>query len=294
MKSIQSRGERVFQAADVAVMLLLMLAMAYPLIYTVLASVSDSYQLMSSPGLLYKPLGFSLDAYSMVLKNRSIYTGYTSTLLYVSVGTLINLTMTSMAAYSLALRKLKLRDTIMFLITFTMMFNGGLIPTYLQVKSLGLMNTMWAVVLPVAINTQNLIIMRTAFRAIPESLSESAKIDGAGEFRVFWQIYLPLAKATIAVMVLFYGVSHWNSWFSAAIYLRDRSKYPLQLILREILIQNSTEFMTSGSGVGEDTLAVAESIKYATIVVSTVPILCIYPLLQKYFVHGVMIGAIKG
>ena len=276
------------------VMLFLMVVMVYPLLYTVFASFSNSYELMSYTGLLYKPLGFSTEAYRMVMRNRSIYTGYASTLLYVSVGTLINLLLTTMAGYVLSLNGLKLRDPIMFGITFTMLFNGGMIPNYLLVKNLKLMDTMWAVVLPIAINTQNLIIMRTAFRGVPVNLGESAKIDGAGDFRIFWQIYVPLTKATIAVMVLFYGVQHWNSWFNAAIYLRTRSKYPLHLILREILIQNSTEFMTSGNGVGEDAYAVSESIKYATIIVSTVPILCVYPLLQKYFVKGVMIGAIKG
>jgi len=178
-------------------------------------------------------------------------------------------------------------------VIFTMYFSGGLIPFYLTVRDLRLDNTLWSLILPTAISTYNLIIMRTAFAAVPESLEESAKLDGASHFVILTRIMIPLVGPTIAVLVLYYGVGHWNSWFNAMIFLRDRSEYPLQLILREILIQNSLNDMTMGEGMADREM-IAETIKYAVIVVSTVPILCLYPFLQKYFVKGVMIGALKG
>ena len=177
-------------------------------------------------------------------------------------------------------------------IIFTMYFSGGLIPTYFNVRDLGLYNSTWALILPVAINTFNLIIMRTGFEAVPVSLEESATLDGAGHFTILFRIILPLVLPTVAVMVLYYGVQHWNSWFNASIYLNESSKYPLQLVLRGILISNDTQQMTTGVDAGS-TLAISETIKYAIIVISTVPILCIYPFLQKYFIKGAMVGAVK-
>ena len=174
-----------------------------------------------------------------------------------------------------------------------MYFSGGLIPCYLNIRNLGLYDSLWSLILPVAINTYNLIIMKTSFDAVPDSLTEAATIDGAGHAVIMFRVILPLAKATVAVMVLYYGVAHWNSWFTAAMYIQDRYKYPLQLVLREILIQNDTSAMMQGGSVN-DTSNIAETIKYAVIVVSTLPILCIYPLLQKYFAKGALVGAVKG
>lgn len=185
------------------------------------------------------------------------------------------------------------KNPIMFLIVFTMFFNGGLIPTYLLVNNLGLLDSRWALIIPSAMSAYNLIIMRTSFQGIPVSLEESAKLDGANDFTVLFRIVLPLSMPVVAVMILFYGVGHWNSWFNALIYLRTRDLYPLQLILREILITNSTDSMMTGVG-GADKMPIGETIKYATIIVATIPILLLYPFLQKYFVKGVMIGAIKG
>ena len=185
-----------------------------------------------------------------------------------------------------------LKNFIMVLMLFTMYFSGGLIPSYITIKSLGLYNSLLALILPGAISTYNLIIMRTSFQGIPSGLEEAAYLDGAGHLSIIWNVILPLSKAIIAVMVLYYGVAHWNSWFGASIYLNDRNKYPLQLILREILLQNDVSNMAGGSG--SDEYSIAESIKYAVIIVATAPILCIYPFLQKYFVKGVMIGALKG
>ena len=181
----------------------------------------------------------------------------------------------------------------MIMIMITMFFSGGIIPFYLTVKMLGMYNSLWSLIIPSGISTYNLIIMRTSFIGIPDSLEEAAYIDGAGHVRVLTQVIIPLSKSIIAVMVLYYGVAHWNEWFNAMIFLNDRGKFPLQLVLREILIQNDTNSMTQGVGAA-DGISVAESVKYAVIIVATVPILCIYPFLQKYFVKGVMVGALKG
>jgi putative aldouronate transport system permease protein len=246
---------------------------------------------------LVAPLGFSLKGYELVFKNKDVINGFLNTIFYVVVGTSINLLLTSMSAYVLSRKDLLWGKFIMFMVTFTMFFSGGLIPLFLQVDRLGLYNTRWAIILPGAISVWNLILMRTSFLGIPDSLEESARMDGANDFTVLFRIILPVSKATLAVIALFYAVGQWNSWFNAMIFLRDRSKYPLQLILREILINNDTREMMSGAKgnaqfVRDD--AYKSLIQYCTIVVATIPILFVYPFLQKYFVKGVMIGSIKG
>lgn len=244
-------------------------------------------------GFLWRPLGFSTEAFKEVFKNQSIWSGYANTLFLVIVGTALNVLLTSIAAFVLSRKNFPLRRPVTLLILFTMFFGGGLIPTYLLVKSLGLVNSLFACILPGAISTWNFMIMRTYFESIPDSLEESAKLDGANDLDVLFRIILPLSGPILAVMVLFYGVGNWNQWFSAMIYLQEHQKYPLQLILREILLANSTDSMM-GNTMDADKAAVGETIKYASIVVATVPILCVYPFLQKYFVKGVMIGAVKG
>lgn len=216
-----------------------------------------------------------------------------NTIFVVVVGVFINLIMTSLGAYFLSRQNLRYQKIVMVMIIITMYFSGGMIPFYFTVTGLGLQNSLWALILPTAINTYNLIIMRTSFMSIPYSLEESAKLDGAGHFRILFFIVIPLSKSILAVMLLYYAVANWNSWFNAMLFLDDRSKFPLQLVLREILIQNDTTSMTQGVG-GVDINAVGETIKYAVIVVATLPILCVYPFIQKYFVSGVMIGAVKG
>ena len=237
-------------------------------------------------------LGFTLDAYKAVLDNPMISTGYRNTIFYVVAGTALNLFMTALGAYALSRRNVYFKDFFMFAIVFTMVFHGGLIPTYLVVGNLGLLNTPWALIVPGAISTFNLIIMRTAFQQVPISLEESARMDGANDFTILFRVIIPLSMPVIAVMILWYTVGHWNSYFSELIYLRDRELYPLQLILREILVNNNTDSMMTGAST-LDKIDVGETIKYATIIVSTLPILILYPFLQKYFVKGVMIGAIK-
>ena len=221
-----------------------------------------------------------------------ILRGYLNTLFIVVVGTTVNVILTSLGAYFLSTKGLTLKKPIAVLIIATMYFSGGIIPMYFNVMGMGLGNTYYAIILPVAINTFNLMVMRSAFDSIPNSLKESAYLDGAGDWYVLFKIVLPLSRATVAVMILYYGVERWNSWFNEALYLDDRELYPLQLILREILVQNDTSSMSQGI-LMEDQYAIGETIKYAVTVVATLPILCVYPFLQKYFEKGVMLGAIK-
>lgn len=290
----ETPGEKLFNVINMIFMLFMICITLYPFYYVVMASLSDSSRLMLEDGLLMKPAGFSLLAYKMVFKNPNIMSGYRTTLIVVVAGTFINVLLTSMGAYLLTRKKFAIRNAMAYMMIFTMYFSGGMIPTYLLIyKGLNLGDSLWALILPNAISTYNLLIMRTNFAAIPESIEESAKIDGANDFVILFRIIIPLSLPIIAVMVLFYGVAHWNAWFSAMLYIRTKSKYPLQLILREILLLNSTEGMMEGT-IGSDKYSIGESIKYATIVVATLPILCVYPFIQKYFVKGMMIGAVKG
>lgn len=283
-------GDKIFGAVIYGIMGILSFLCLYPMLHVIFASVSDPMQLMRHSGVLLHPLGFSAEGYKVVFQNPNIPASYLNTILYVTTGVSINIILTTMGAYALSRKGYMFKRSITFLIIFTMYFSGGMIPNFLLVKQLGLYNSIWALVLPGAISVWNMIVMKTSFQAIPLSLEESARIDGANDFVILWKIFLPVSKATIAVMLLFYAVGHWNSWFNAMIYLRDRSKYPLQLIMREILISNSS----SGNVIEDaDTLFLQEVIKYATIVISTVPILCIYPFVQKYFMTGVMMGSLK-
>lgn len=287
-------GYHLFDIINHMLLLLLVTVTLYPILYVVFASISEPAQMARFRGILLHPLGFTLEAYRLVLKNPNIATGYMNTLFIVVVGTAINLMMTALMAYVLSRKNLLWGGLLMGVIVFTMYFQGGLIPNFLLVKELGLRNSRFSVIIPMMINTMNLIIMRTSFQAIPDSLEESARIDGAGELRILFSVVLPVSKAVIAVIVLYYAVAHWNSWFYASLYLSDRAKFPLQVILREILIINDTSSMAamdSNPGV----LAQLDVIlKYATIVVATAPILVLYPFLQRYFVKGVMIGSLKG
>ncbi|MGG3506420.1 carbohydrate ABC transporter permease [Paenibacillus sp. FSL W8-0187] len=288
----RSLGESIFSVVNTCFMLLLCFVTLYPFLYVLFASLSDPAEIARFRGMLFFPTGFNLDAYKAVIDNPMILTGYRNTLFYVAGGTIINLFMTTLGAYALSRRNVYFNNSIMLIIVITMVFNGGLIPTFLLVNSLGMLDTPWALLLPGAISSFNLIIMRTAFQAVPVSLEESARIDGANDWIIMSRIIVPLSMPVIAVMVLWYAVGHWNSYFSALIYLRDRELFPLQLVLREILISNSTDSMTTDAA-ATDRLDIGITIKYATIIISTLPILCLYPFLQKYFVHGVLIGALK-
>ena len=284
-------SEGVFDIINYFILLLLVLITLYPFLYILFASLSDPLKVLQRGSLLLWPEGFNTGAYKMVFKNPMILTGYKNTIIYVVAGTAINILMTSFGAYVLSRKDLYGRRFFMFMIAFTMFFSGGLIPLYLLINQLNMVNTVWAIIIPSAISTWNLIVMRTSFEAIPDSMFESAKIDGGNDFTILFRIILPLSMPIVAVMILFYSVGQWNSRFGAMIYLRERELYPLQLILREILITNSVDSMTAG--LGGDIEPIAENIKYATVMIATVPILMVYPFLQKYFVKGVMIGAIK-
>ncbi|NOU73063.1 ABC transporter permease subunit [Paenibacillus sp. LMG 31458] len=288
----RSIGEHTFDIINIVLLISLSIITIYPLIYVLFASLSDPSFVVQNRGLLFYPHGFTTKAYQLVFENPNIGKAYLNTLFYVVVGTAINILLTSLGAYGLSRQNVMWKSTIMFLIVFTMFFDGGLIPMYMLVDNLGMLDTRWAIIIPSAVSAFNLIVMRTAFQAVPVSLEESARIDGANDWTILFRVVLPLSMPVVAVMILFYGVSHWNAWFSATIYLQTRELLPLQIILREILIANDTSNMLTGIDTGDKAM-VGETIKYATIISSTVPILFLYPFLQKYFVNGVMIGAVK-
>ena len=289
----ESLGERIFGAGNVAFLVVLMIVMVYPLLFILFASLSNPNELTQHRGLLFAPIDLTFEAYRRVFQNPLILSGYRNTLFIVIVGTSLNVFMTALGAYALSRRNVLFKNPIMFFIVFTMFFSGGLIPSYLLIgQTLHMQDTLWALIVPGAVHTLNLIIMRTAFNAVPVSLEEAARMDGANDWTILFRIVLPLSWPVVAVMILFYGVGHWNAFFSALVYLRDRDLYPLQLVLREILITSNVQNMTTDVSSG-DVLAIGETIKYATIIVATVPILFVYPYLQRYFVKGVTIGAIK-
>ncbi len=288
-----STGYKVFTILNSVGLTLLALSTLYPLIHVIMASISNGNALTSHSGLLWRPVGgIDFTAYTRVFSNPSILTGYRNTLFLLVVGIGIQVFVTAMGAYVLSRKYFPLKNFIMMFITFTMVFQGGMIPFYLLVKNLGLMNNLFALIIPFTVSAFNMIIMRTSFASVPESLEESAKLDGASHWKTFTAIMLPLNKPVLAVMVLYYGVSIWNGWFWASLFMQDPKLYPLQLVLRGILVSNSDANMTQGAASG-DVVGLSETIKYATIVVSTMPLLIFYPFVQKYFVSGVMIGAVK-
>ena len=292
-QSMKKKGlteDHIFAGAAYLLTGIMAVACLYPMWHVVMASFSDPIELMRHSGVILKPLGHSLEGYRVVLQNPNIPKSYFNTIFYVLAGTSINMLLTTMGAYVLSRKGFLFRRTLTLLIVFTMYFNAGLVPNFLLVKGLGMYNSILALMLPGAISTWNLIVMKTAFQSIPVSLEESARLDGANDFTILFRIFLPLSKATVAVMILFYAVGHWSSWFHAMLYLRDRAKFPLQLIMREILISNSANGNASADS---DVMFLQEVVKYATIVVSTVPILFIYPFAQKYFMAGVMMGSVK-
>jgi ABC-type sugar transport system, permease component len=284
---------RVFDIVVNVLAVLVILVILYPLCFVVSASFSDPAKVLGGEVWLL-PKGFTLDAYENILNNGKIWTGYRNTIFYAAAGTLINMFMTVLAAYPLSRPDLPGRKLLMVLITLTMFFSGGLIPTYMLVKNLGMVDTAWALLVPGAIATYNLIVMRTYFQSsIPWELQEAAHMDGCSNWRLLWSIILPLSKPILAVMVLFYAVGHWNSFFNALIYVRQESLYPLQLVLREILLISQSAAVDATVGI-EDKILLAESIKYAVIIVSSLPVLIMYPFVQRHFVKGVMIGSVKG
>lgn len=292
-----SKSESAFQIGNVLLMALLIVVTLYPMIYVVFASLSDPQTFATQDGLMFRPAGFSLDAYRTVLEMQSIRLGFRNTTFYLFVGTLISMTLSIFAAYAASRKDFLFRKPFMIFILITMFFGGGMIPTYLVVEGLGLTNSIWAVLIPGALSTYNIIVLRAGFESIPESLIESASIDGANDFTVLFRIILPLSTATLATITLFYAVGRWSEWYSALVYLQARRDlYPLQMILREMLVQGDMTDPAVVSALGQEgstRYLLNQIIKYAAIVVTTVPILLVYPFLQRYFVKGVMIGAVK-
>lgn len=284
----------IADAIIVIVMLALMFITVYPLLYTVFASFSDAKQLLKLEGPMWWPLEpFTLRGYELTFQNAKLVPSIFNTLFYVIVGTLGGLVITGMAAFVLSRKNFMLKNIIMKLIMFTMFFSGGIIPLFFVVRQIGIYDTRWAFLLPWIMSAYNMIIMRTFFLGIPESLEESATLDGATDLQIFFKIYVPLSTAVIAVIAMYYGVAWWNSWYQSLVFQPSNSLWPLQMVLREVLITNTKSATTDVTSMAEESYT-RELVKYCTVVVSTVPILIIYPFLQRYFVKGVMIGAVKG
>lgn len=289
-----SASDRIYDTVVNLLVGVFMLLVLLPLINIVSSSFS-SPSAVSNGKVALLPVDFSLEGYEAVFENRMIGTAYLNTFFYTVAGTLINLAMTMIAAYPLARPGLPYKGFFMFLFTFTMLFSGGTIPTYMQMINLGLLNTRWVMLLPGAISVYNMIIARTFIQSIPHDLYEAASIDGCSDARFFFTMVLPLSTTLLSVLTLYYGVAHWNAYFDAFLYLTDRKLYPLQIILREILIANS---INANEIVDDLTMSakqgMAELLKYSLIIVSSLPVLVLYPFVKKYFLKGVMIGALKG
>ena len=293
LKSRESRGDRIFSGVNVVILLLLCVVTLYPIWYVLCASFTSNTYLISHPGMILWPHEFTLGAYKLALTHPLLISGYKNILIVLFVSLPLNILLTLFTGYFMAAKKVMFKPAIQFLILFTMFFSGGMIPSYLNIRSLGLYNSLFALILPGAVSVYNSIICKTAIEGMPDSLMESAYIDGANDLVILFRIVAPLIKPTLAVLLLYYGVGHWNSWFNASIYLQDNSKLPIQNIMRAILIANSN-VLNSAAAENDQVNQFAESIKYSTIILTTVPVLCIYPFVQKYFVKGVMIGSVKG
>lgn len=288
-------SDKFFDVFNVIFMGLLAVLFILPFVHLFFASISDPVILTKTTGLILWPKGdITFKGYLLTMTNRGILTGYLNTIFYLVVGTVVNMFFTVTTAYALSRKKVMFGNFVMFLLVFTMFLDGGLIPYYLQVRKLGLYNNRLVMILPGLVTVMNVIIVRTAFSGIDKSLSESAKIDGAGHFTILFKIIVPVSKATLSVIALFYAVYHWNSWFNASIFLRDRTKFPLQLILREILVLSNDSVKNELMMEVEQMDYYKPLIKYSVVIVATVPILIVYPFIQRFFTKGVMIGAIKG
>ena len=292
MKHIhRTRGDRIFDAINVAALCLLLAVILYPLIYVLSCSFSDPLLVVQSK-ITFLPMQPTLVAYQRVFRNELIMTGYQNTLFYTLLGTALNVAVTTMMAYPLSRHDFAARRPITMLTAFTMLFSGGMIPTYLVMKDYGLINSIWSMILPWAVSSYYVIIMKNYFRSISPSLEEAAVIDGAGDLQILVRIILPISLPFTMTFLLFYAVERWNEWWNAYLYINEKSLYPLQIYLREVLINMNNQLslmaqITSGKKIP------AQSVQMGTIVITALPILCVYPFVQKYFVKGVMIGSIK-
>ena len=287
-------GDRAFDIINTLLLVFVFLVIFYPLYYVLIASFSDP-DLVLTGKIFLLPKGFQLESYQKVFENSEVMNGYLNTILYAVVGTCINLAVTLSAGYALSRTDLRGKKALTLFFVFTMFFSGGTVPTYMLVRNLKLLNTFWAMVLPNAMSVWNLILCRNFFEGnIPKELLEVSQIDGCRNYYFFFFFFLPLSKALIVVMVLVYAVGHWNSYMQPLMYLSDRDKYPLQLVLKNILISSQPDASLAGMTDRAEMYKQTEMLKYALVVVSSVPMIVLYPFVQKYFVQGVMVGSVKG
>ena len=294
MRRHKSAGDWIADVVIVVVMIALSLICVYPLLFTLFASFSDAKALLNRTGLLFAPLQpYTIEGYKLAFSNVKLVTSIWNTLIYVIGGTCLGTLITAMAAFVLSRKSFLLRGFVMKMITVTMFFSGGIIPLFIIVRAIGIYNTRWAFLLPWIISAYNMIIMRTFFEGVPAALEEAAYLDGASDLQIFFRIYIPLSKAVIAVIIMYYGVAWWNSWYQSLVFQPDNKLWPLQMILRETLISNDRSATMDVTSMAEESYT-RELVKYCTVIIATVPILVIYPFVQKHFVKGAMIGAVKG
>ncbi len=293
MKFKQSISDRIFNLGLTIFMIGVIVVTAYPMFHVLVASFSSTTKLVAEPGFLFWPKGFTTGAYQMAFKHPLILSSFKNSILILLFAVPFSILLTLLGAYFLASKNMLLKKPILFFMMFTMFFSGGLIPTFLNNRSLGFYNNLAALIIPGALSMFNTIICKTAIENLPDSLTESAYIDGANDFVVLFKIVAPLIMPTLAVIMLYYAVGEWNNWFQASIYIQDNKLLPIQNILRALLITNQ-ETLGGGEVSGDQYDNYAETIKYAAIIITTAPILCVYPFLQRFFVKGVTIGAVKG
>lgn len=290
----KSFGAKAFNVINALLMAVIVVITIYPLLYVLALSLSSAEYVQAGMVNLI-PKGFNLESYKMVFKDKYFWKNYGNTILYTVVGTAINLFMTATFAFCLSRKNLICRKQLTALIVFTMFFSGGMIPNFILIKNLHLYNTIWSIVLPGAINTYNMIIVRTFMEQLPEELFESARIDGANDVQLFAKIVIPLSKPSLATIGLYYAVGHWNAYFTPMLYLKDKAKYPLQVLLKEMLVEQDFSNMSQGAAeIVGNIQPTTDMLMGASIVVALIPILCVYPFIQRYFVQGVMIGSLKG
>ena len=281
----------IFMIFAVAILILIAIACFLPIWHVIMASISDPTELNVSKGLIVKPLKkVDFTAYKMILQYKSLWQGYRNTLMYIVLSCVITGVLTVIAGYVFSRTRFYYRNTFMLIISFTMLFNGGMIPTYMVIKGLHMLDTRWVMIIPMAVNVMSLVIIRTAIQGMPDSLEESARLDGAGNFVILFRIVIPLVKATVAVLALQYILMKWNSYFEAMIYLQTRALYPLQVILKEILTESDSSSLTYDPELAK----YSDLVEYCTIVVAILPIFCFYPFILKYFTKGMMVGSLKG
>ena len=289
---IETKGEKTFRVINYIFLGILSLIALYPFIYVVSASLSAPSSIVKGDVVLF-PKNIMFDSYKQLFADKAIWTAYGNTIYYTFVGTFVSMVLTICGAYALSKKKLRGRKFLMIFVTITMWFDAGMIPTYLNIKDMGLLDTRFAMIIAFACNAFNMILLKNFFESIPEELEESAYIDGASDLKIMTSIYLPLSKAALATVGLFYAISRWNGYFWAMIILRDEKKVPLQVLLKKLIVENSisSDFTTA---IDMTARISAETITYGTIVISVIPIILVYPFIQKYFVKGVMVGAVKG